>query len=368
MTKFRVLHVANRLNAGGVERWLVGVAQGLRGAQLQWDLLAHSREQGALDDDFTANGSHILYCPYPVNPLRYATQLYRTLRREKVDAIHSHVHHFSGWVMLIAWLARVPVRIAHSHSNRNSIEPSKGPRAWYLAFMKRLIARFATRYVAVSNEARLSLFADKVAKEQVEILYCGIAHLTHVQADPNVRHALGIAPDTLVVGHVGRLSEPKNHVFLLKIFAALLEKTPNAHLLLVGEGELRAAIEQQVADLGLQQQVTLLGMRSDAVTIMASAFDVIAFPSLYEGLPLTVVEAQAVGVPILVADNITKEAEFDSRLVAYSSLQQSPEHWAELLLTMTSAGLVKQPSAAFKQTDFYMPNHIHNLQNFYLSR
>lgn len=365
MKKIRVLHIINRLNAGGVERWLLGVAQGFKDSSIQLDALVHTEEKSELDLQFTNTGSKIIKCRYSRNPFSYAFRLFRVLKSaEPYDVVHSHVHHFSGFVLMIAFFAGVKLRVAHSHSNRENIEPRKGPRAWYLRLMKWLVRIFANKYVAVSREAQQSLYADVVSSEKVEILYCGIQHLDHVKVDQNLRNKLNIADEVLVMGHVGRLSEPKNHAFILKIFKALINKQP-AVLVLVGDGELRAEIEKMIAEMGLADDIRMLGMRHDAVDIMASVFDIIAFPSLYEGLPLTVVEAQAVGVPILVADNITKEAEFDSQFVRYASLSEPPEVWADKLVALKDecAGLSK--STKYKETDFYLPNHLISLERLY---
>lgn len=363
----RVLHIINRLNPGGVERWLLGISEGLKGQSTQIDVLVHSEQPGSLDEKFLSSGGKIIKCHHGKNPFSYAVRLYKVLKREgPFDAVHSHVHHFSGLVLAVAFMAGIKLRIAHSHSNREYIEPKTGPRSWYLTLMKWLIRIFANKYVAVSQEARQSLYSNVVSAEKVEILYCGIQHLNNVKRDPDMYKALGIDKDTLVMGHVGRLSEPKNHNYILQIFAALLTKA-KAILVLVGDGELKEDIIQKIDTLGLKEHVLLLGARDDAVDIMASVFDVIAFPSLYEGLPLTVVEAQATGVPIIVADNITKEAEFDSQYVRYASLNDSPEVWADKLLVLKSECENQPLGIKYKETDFYMPNHIISLERLYRS-
>lgn len=365
MKSTRVLHVINRLNTGGVERWLLGVAEGLKDSSIQVDVLVHSEEPSEFDVPFTATGSKIVKCRYQRDPISYAWRLYKTLKRNKpYDVIHSHVDHFSGLVLFVAFLAGVKLRICHSHSNRENIEPKKGLRQWYLRAMKWLIYLFCNKYLSVSKEAERSLYGDVVPAKKLEVFYCGLKHLNQVNVNPALRSELGLADDQLIVGHVGRLSEPKNHRFILQIFARLVERV-DATLVLVGDGELRQEIEQQIAALELGDKVRILGMRSDAVEIMASVFDVMLFPSLYEGLPLTVVEAQVAGVPILVADNITKEAGFSDGMVAYASLQDDVGHWCEALLALRENAAAGKCQDNFKQTDFYMPNHILKLEQLY---
>ncbi len=362
----RVLHIINRLNTGGVERWLLGVAEGLTQSSIQLDVLVHTVEPSELDRPFIATGSRIVKCEYRRNPMSYALRLFRILRAgDRYDAVHSHVDHFSGWVMVIAFFAGVKLRITHSHSNRRSIEPATGPRAWYLYVMKWLIRIFANKYLSVSREAQGSQYGKVVPKNRLELLYCGVKHLDNIKVDFDLRAQFGIDHNEFVLGHVGRLSEPKNHTFILQVFAELL-KQKKAKLVLIGDGELRSDIEAEIDTLGISSHVKLLGMRSDAVDIMASVFDVMIFPSIYEGLPLTLVESQVAGVPALIADNITKEACFDEHLMSYLSLSAPLKVWANEIFTLHRQAAKVQKPTKFGSTDFYMPNHLKKLERLYL--
>lgn len=365
LKKIKVLHVVRKMDFGGVERWLLGVAQELQYSDIQIDILVHTDESGVLDEKLRNVGVNIIPLMGYKNPLKYIVGLYRILKKHgSYDVVHSHVLYFSGIVLLAAKLAGVDVRISHAHSNRSDIEPKKGVRALYIRCMKIFVKLFANRYIAVSQEAHQSLHKGIVADSQLEILYCGIKHLNTVTVNENWNKMLGISEEKLVLGHIGRMSEPKNHEFLLEIFSALKAKT-DAVLILIGDGELKEKIVTDISRLGLSDDVILLGSRDDAVDIMASLFDVIAFPSLYEGLPLTVVEAQAVGIPIVVSQNITKEAEFDSQLVNYLPLTCSAEQWSNVLLQLTPPKERGLKFEKFSATDFYLPNHIQKLKRIY---
>lgn len=356
------------MDLGGVERWLLGVAQELEGSDIQIDILVHTDEPGVLDDKLRQVGVNIIPLLGYKNPFSYVTKLCRIIKqRGGYDVVHSHVLYFSGIVLMAAKISGVAIRISHAHSNRTDIEPKKGIRAFYIKCMKLLVKTFATRYFAVSQEAHKSLHKGCVDDENLETLYCGIKHLELVKINQNIKTTLGISSEKLVLGHVGRMSEPKNHHFLLAIFKALNAKTDSV-LVLIGDGELKEDIINDINQLGLKDDVLLLGSRDDAVDIMASLFDVIAFPSLYEGLPLTVVEAQAVGIPIIVADNITKEAEFDSELVSYLSLDHTADFWADTILNVVSPIRRGIHFDKFSTTGFYLPNHIANLKQIYYGK
>ncbi|PCH96309.1 MAG: hypothetical protein COB83_06090 [Gammaproteobacteria bacterium] len=365
LKKIRVLHVVRKMDLGGVERWLLGVAQELQYSNIQIDILVHTDEPGVLDEQLIGVGVNIIPLLGYKNPLKYIVNLYNILKkRGPYDVVHSHVLYFSGIVLLAAKIAGIPIRISHAHSNRSDIEPKKGVRSFYIRGMKVLVKIFANRYVAVSQEAHKSLHKGCVSDDKLEILYCGIKHLNTVTIDNNLKVTLGIPDNKLVLGHVGRMSEPKNHKFLLDIFTALKAKT-NAVLVLIGDGELKEQIAIDISRLGLINDVILLGSRDDAVDIMASIFDVMAFPSLYEGLPLTVVEAQAVGIPIIVSQNITREAEYDSQLVNYLPLTSSPTQWASALLQLAPPQERGLRFERFSATDFYFSNHIQKLKRIY---
>lgn len=353
------------MDLGGVERWLLGVAQALEGSDIQIDILVHTDEPGVLDDKLRKVGVNIIPLLGYKNPISYVTKLCRIIKqRGGYDVVHSHVLYFSGIVLMAAKIAGVPIRISHAHSNRTDIEPKKGIRAFYIKCMKFMVKTFATRYFAVSQEAHKSLHKGCVDDENLETLYCGIKHLELVNINQNIKSTLGISSEKLVLGHVGRMSEPKNHKFLLAILKTLKTKT-DVVLVLIGDGELKNEIIHEINELGLSDDVLLLGSRDDAVDIMVSLFDVIAFPSLYEGLPLTVVEAQAVGVPIIVAENITREAEFDSGIVSYLSLENTADTWADAILNSTPPVERGLNYEKFSKTGFYLPNHIKNLKRIY---
>ena len=135
----------------------------------------------------------------------------------------------------------------------------------------------------------------------------------------------------IVVGHVGRFNPQKNHSFLIDIFSECVQRNSNTKLLLVGDGEGRQKIQDKVRDLGIQDKVIFTGIRSD-VNELLQAMDVFVFPSLYEGLPVTMVEAQAAGLPCVISDHISKECIVTSGLVTGKSLNESPERWAECVL------------------------------------
>jgi glycosyltransferase involved in cell wall biosynthesis len=219
----RILHVVGKLDYGGAETWLVQILRHIDRQKYQMDFLVHTTDPGAYDAEVRALGARTIPCLSPSNPLQYAFNFRRLLREHgPYDVVHSHVHHYSGYVLMLAATAGVKVRIAHSHSDTRSAEASKSvERRAYLRAMRTMIRAFATRGLAVSAEAGCDLFApqwrDRTDKWQLQYLGIDLSKFEIEVNAEEVRRSLGIPPDALVIGHVGRFCEPKNHAFLVEI-------------------------------------------------------------------------------------------------------------------------------------------------------
>ena len=180
-----------------------------------------------------------------------------------------------------------------------------------------------------------------------------------------IRKVFGYA-DELVIGHVGRFDAAKNQSFLLDVFSEIVKREPNAKLLLVGDGPLRKQIETKVAALGLSDRVIFTGVRSDVADLM-QAMDILVFPSKNEGLPVTLVEAQAAGLPCVISDSIPKDAVITKNLVTTLSLQDSPEKWAEHVLSRKQEAR-SDHSEEVKAAGFDIRETAKWLEEFYLDK
>jgi glycosyltransferase involved in cell wall biosynthesis len=349
----RVLHVVGGLDRGGIETWLMHVLRRTDRARFRMDFLVHTDRPGAYDDEVRAFGCKVLSCPAPqwTRPWRYGSAFRRLLAEHgPYDVVHSHVHHYSGNVLRLAHAAGVPVRIAHSHID-TSVEEARARflRGGYLALMRRWIARHATAGLAASRPAAANLFGRAWESDpRWRVLYYGIDPAPfHIAGDrAAVRAELGVPAGAFVLGHVGRFHEQKNHAFLIDIAAEVVRRLPEAHLLLVGIGALRPAIEHRVAQAGLTRHVTFAGARPDVPRLMRDAMDVFVFPSLWEGLPVAGIEAQAAGLPCLFADGLTPELDRVGSLVRRLSLDRPASAWADAVLAVRQARPAVSPTAA----------------------
>ena len=350
----RILHVIGGLDRGGAETWLVQVLRHINREKYQMDFLVHTTKPCAYDEEVKSLGSRIIPCLSPSNPVAYAYNFRRVLKAYgPYDCVHSHVHHFSGYVMLLAAMAGVPVRIVQSHtahieSNANTV------RKAYLELSKALVRNFSTKGVAVSALAGDSLFpADWKQNDRWSVLPLGI-DLKPFEPEVDgteLRKRLHIPPDAFVVGHVGRFVEAKNHKFFFQIARSLAHVEPRAFFLLVGDGPLRPAIEASVKEAGMSNRFLFTGVRDDIPALMIGAMDVMLFPSLHEGFALAVMESQAAGLPCLISDVIPDEVDRLPELIQRESISADPNQWANRLcfLTKRSRNIPLRHDAALLQ-------------------
>ena len=365
----RVLHVVGQMNRGGVETWLVQLLRVADPRELRMDFLVSFAAPGAYDEEIARLGGAVVPCERPAAPARYARTLRRVLReRGPYHVVHAHLHHFSGLPLALAARAGVPVRVAHSHLDTRQLDATAAlPRRAYLSLMNGALRRWATHGLAASDVAAEALFGPRWREDpRFSIVRCGLdfspfrAHL-----EPrHVRASLGVAPDALLVGHVGRFDPQKNHRFVLQIFEALARRAPQAVLVLVGAGPLRAAVEEEARSRGLGGKVVFAGVRPDVPDVLRS-LDLFLFPSLREGLPLSILEAQAAGLPIVLSDAITREVELLPELFTWRSLRDPAEAWAEALLGAVGRRPGRDPVAALERSAFSVHRSLAALRSVY---
>jgi glycosyltransferase involved in cell wall biosynthesis len=237
--------------------------------------------------------------------------------------------------------------------------------------MEQWIAHHATVGLAASRRAARDLFGPAwEADPRWRVLLCG-RDLRPFQAavDPGaVRAELGLPPEAFVIGHVGNFVEAKNHAFLVDIARAVATRAPQTRMLLVGDGPLRPAIAQQVAHVGLADRVVFAGARSDVPRLLQGAMDVFVFPSLFEGLGLALLEAQAAGVRCVASAVVPEEVDVIKPLVRRVSLAQPAAAWAKVILAAHAAapGITRQNALALvEQSAFNMRTHIEQLERVY---
>lgn len=333
MEPLRVLHVCGIMNRGGLETLIMNIYRSIDRSVIQFDFLVHSEKKGSFDEEIKQLGGRIYSLPYvtKVGHFAYVKALEKFFERHnKYRIIHSHFNAMSGLVLRAAKKAGIPIRIAHSHNTRYGVTLIENI---YKNVIANMIPRNTTHYFACSQKAGEKLFGKKIGIHKLKVIKNGVCtnlYQNNLEIKQAARKKLGIDQGAFVVGHVGRFQIQKNHTFLIDVFAAVKERRPKSVLLLVGDGPLRAEMQQKVIDLGIKDSVCFLGVRSDVPEIM-QAMDVFAFPSLFEGLPVTLVEAQASGLHCIISDTITKEVDMGAGLITYQSINDKKK-WIDSLL------------------------------------
>lgn len=366
----RILQVVSEMGptGGGVEVWLMQVLRHLDREQFQMDFLVHTPLPKAFDDEVRALGGRVLPCVRPLYLWKYPFAFRRVLRKYgPYDVVHSHVL-FGGLVMRLARLFGVPARIAHSHSDVDGFrvdgDPLRGP---FVRYTTRWARRDATRRLACSRRAGVAMFGDDACWD---VLHYGIdlAPFETAVDRAAVRAEFGILSDELVLGHIGRFQEQKNHFFVLDVFRELVRRDARARLVLVGDGPLRLAVKERVHRLNLADRIHFLGVRDDVPRLMRVVLDVFVLPSRYEGLPLVGIEAQAAGLPCVLSDTITKELDVVPGLVTRLPITKPAAIWADAVRAAQNTRQVISPRdalAAVRGSSFDMRAAIDRLEQVY---
>lgn len=325
----RVLHIVTKMNLGGLENMIMNYYRNIDRNKIQFDFLVQGKEKGKFDDEIIELGGKI----FSVNrinylkPYLYEKEIYEFLvNHPEYKIVHSHINAFSKLSLAAAKKANVPNRIAHSHTSKLDFNLKN----LYKNFMKMGINNYATIKLACSESAGKWLYGRK---SKFTILNNAIdinRFIFNKEKRKVVRKQLGVTDSDILLGHVGRFSEEKNHKFLIKLFYEFQKNNNNSKLLLVGDGELRKKIEEQINELNLKDKIILVGNRKN-VEDYYNAMDLFILPSLYEGLPLTVVEAQINGLICVTSKNaVTNEINITDRVI-FISLDESIEKWSKIL-------------------------------------
>jgi len=315
----RVLHVAVNMNRGGAETFMMNVYRNINRSNVQFDFL--TCKPGDFDDEIIRMGGKIHRIPYisDVGHFNYIQGLRRFFSEQSDHKIiHSHLDKMSGIVLREAKKAGIPIRISHSHNTKSEGGVASRTYKWLVG---NFITTSATTFFACSNDAAKWLFNKKSSNSV--ILKNGIEYDKFIFSGDirkQVRAELNLEENTFVLGHVGRFNLQKNHSFLIDLFTEFHKQNGNVVLLLIGDGELRSTIEKKVRALHLEDNVKFLGIRSDIERIL-QGIDLFVFPSLHEGLPVSLIEAQGAGLPCIISDRISREVDLGMNLIEYAPLE-----------------------------------------------
>ncbi|MGQ8922492.1 glycosyltransferase family 1 protein [Bacillus halotolerans] len=343
----RVLHVLSGMNRGGAETMVMNLYRKMDRSKVQFDFLTYRNDPCAYDEEILSLGGRLFYVPSigQSNPLTFVKNVRNTIKENgPFSAVHAHTDFQTGFIALAARLAGVQVRVCHSHNTSWKTGFNWKDRLQLMVF-RRLILAYATELCACGEDAGRFLFGrSNMERKRVHLLPNGIdldLFSPAGQAADDEKKARGIASDRLIIGHVARFHEVKNHAFLLKLAVHLKKRGVRFQMVLAGDGPLREQMGEEARRLNLLSDVLFLGTEEHIHELMRT-FDVFVMPSLYEGLPVVLVEAQASGLPCIISDKITEKVDTGLGLVKRVSLSKPMDIWAETIVRAAAAGRPKR--------------------------
>ena len=326
----RILQITGGMNMGGIENFIMNIYRNIDRTKVQFDFLIHQEEKQIFEDEILSLGGKIYRIPSfgKLGHFGYLKTLHKFFKEHlEYKVVHSHYNTVSGIILREAKRCGIKERIAHSHT---SYPKYRFIEKIYKSYSKFLINPNSTKKFACSKRAGEWLYG---VNSDFKVINNGInprEYKFNQDLREEVRSELNIKDKEILIGHVGRFSEEKNHSFLIKIFNELLKKNKNYILALVGTGDTLDTIKKEVEKLNIDKNVKFLGVRKD-VNRLLQAFDLFMLPSIFEGLPVTLIEAQGAGLKCFISNTVTKEIDLECGLIEFINLNKSPKEWADII-------------------------------------
>ncbi len=362
----RILNLFTIMNRGGAESMVMNYYRNTDKAKVQFDFMVHRAEEGAYDEEIKSLGGRIFKMP-PIRPWtemsyrKTVSEFYKAHPEYKI--IHSHMSELGVYDFIEAERTGVPVRICHAHNRPYGFDLKTPVRFYY----KKRMMPYLTHLFMCGEESGRYLFGKKYADRFIQMNNAIDVqkYSFDLTKRTQTREKLNIAENQVAVGHVGRFYEQKNHAFLLEIFKEVHRINENTVLLLIGDnsGSLAQEIHRKVKDFGIEKCVRFLGTRSDVPNLL-QAMDVFLFPSLFEGLSVASIEAQAAGLPVLISDAVPIECK-KTDLVEVIPLSEAPRVWAEKVLEAAKTQR-RNTFEEIKNAGYDIKENAKRLEEFYL--
>lgn len=330
----RLLCIISCMNTGGAETFLMKIYRSLDKTKYQMDFCVNS-QNNFYEKEIIENGGKIyIIPPKSNNPIKSFLSIKSIVKNNKYRyVIRVNEHSLSTLDLLAAKLGGAKIL-----SMRSSNASSSNKKSIFLhklfKFMPKMIPNAK---LAPSKLAAEYTFGNKcIENHKAYLLNNGlnVKQFTFSEEKRKEKRGELNIENKIVIGHIGRFNAQKNHEFLIDIFNEIHKKKLNSILVLVGQGDLENKIKEKVNRLKLENNVLFLGVREDIPDLLC-AFDFFLFPSFYEGMPNTVIEAQTTGLPCLISDSITQEAKITDK-VNYASLNETALIWSNKCLNLLS--------------------------------
>lgn len=367
----RILNLFTIMNRGGAETMVMNYYRNVDRTKVQFDFLVHRQERGAYDDEIEAMGGRI-YRMCPIHPQNFGK--YKKMLKVFFDEhpeykiLHSHMSELGCYAFIEAQKRGIKVKICHAHNApvKGSMTPKEKAQLIFRDYFKKRMLPFTDHLFVCGEEAGNWLYGKENSRRFVMMNNAVDAKKFAFSpaARDEIRRELNIDGKFAVL-NVGRFNPQKNHTFIIDIFKEIKKLHAEAILLLVGNGELENEIRQKVSSLGLQNDVLFLGLRDDVDKIL-SASDVFLFPSLYEGLPVSLVEAQSSGIKSFISDAVPGQCILTDD-VSTISLKETAEGWAKKVAALADGYERRDRYQDMVRSGFDIKSNTQWLQEFYIN-
>lgn len=332
MNKKRILHIHGGMNMGGTESVIMNLYRNIDRNRFEFYFTTMTKESCAYDNEIIALGGNIIYInpKYKVGFLKHFKELYTLFKSENYDVIHSHMNFHGGIVALIGKISGCKKIVCHAHNTKDDGVGLK--RKFEILILRKFIRIFSDELVACGREAGEFVFG-KNAKYTLLNNAVDLKRFNPKVTDDILKLKKEYCLENkLILGHVGRFMEQKNHKFIIKIIEKLSKKNSDFIFVFIGDGELKSEFIKEIKEKRLDKYVLTLGLRDD-VEKWLKVFDIMVFPSLHEGLPVTLIEAQATGLKCIISDTISIDTDMGLGLVEFIGIDSGKEdEWAERIL------------------------------------
>lgn len=327
MKKIKVIHFVSGFKDGGVEQMLLNYTKLLNNHLPIDNIIVYQHSANESKKELSESyGNRMYRIPFKKShPISNLRMTYKILKDERPDVVHAHMNLVNFFPLSVAWFLRIPVRISHSHIAEDNVNSTLAP------FFKRMNILFATSLAACGEKAGLYMYG----KNKFKIIYNAIdedRYIFSARSREKLRKRFHISNDTIVLGTVGKANKQKNQFFLIDVFAKYHQLNENSQLIIVGDGEFSDQLDEYIRQKHCQNSVIRVkSVRSTEEYY--SCFDYFLLPSLYEGLPVSAIEAQASGVRCLLSDTIDKTTSF-SKFVKFLPINMGVNPWVDALQTL----------------------------------
>lgn len=360
-----VAQIMGKWIGGGVEAVVMNYYRHIDRTKIQFDFICDEDSTNIPYDEIEKLGGRVIIVPPYQHIFAYLKKLKQIFKENKYKIVHSHINALSVFPLYAAKCAGVPIRIAHSHATSSKKE-------WKRNLIKNILRIFskvnATDYMCCSELAGKWLFGDRVYDSGKVYLLNNAIDLEKFEFNKEtrkrIRKKLSIADDKIVIGHVGRMVETKNHSFLFKVFKKIAENE-NVLMLLVGQGCLENQLKELANQMKIDDKVIFLGQKEN-VNQIYQAFDVFVLPSFYEGFGMVLLEAQMSNLPCVVSDTVPKNAQIIENFT-FLSIYDEIEKWSNNIINMVKKSVRKSNFSLLERKGFNIKREVKKLEEIYLN-